>query len=210
MGKFIDLTNKRFGRLVVIKRIENRVYGNKYIKTCWECACDCGNTITATTQDLRKGDVLSCGCLKIEKQKERLTVHGEHDTKLHNIWCAMRRRCNNVNNKDYKYYGGRGIHVCNEWIDNYIEFNKWARASGYKYGLTIDRIDTNGDYCPNNCRWISIKDQCNNRRSNKLVTYKGETHTIKEWSEKCNIPYSRLYMRIRNGWSFDRAIDNCL
>lgn len=207
MGAPLDLTNNKFGRLLVIEKAPNRIMGNGDSRRAWLCMCECGNKVVATTLDLRKGDVKSCGCLKQELDAKRRTIHGEHGTHLHNVWCAMRRRCRNENSKDYIHYGGRGIKVCSEWDKDFTCFKNWALSNGYSEELTIDRINVDGNYEPNNCRWTSMKAQSNNRSNSRFVTYNGETHTIQEWSEILNIPYNTLYMRLKNGWSVDRALN---
>lgn len=201
MGKPLNLIGQRFGRLVVTEQAPNR---NQ--KRTWVCVCDCGNVIVTTTQNLRKGDTKSCGCYKHDLTVERLTIHGETHTRLHNIWKAMRRRCCDVKYSDYKYYGERGITVCDEWKDDFLTFKEWSVANGYSSNLTLDRIDPNKAYMPLNCRWVSMKAQCNNRRNNVNYTYNGEEHTLSEWSERLKIPYHRLYMRLYNGWDFAKAI----
>lgn len=206
MGAPLDLTNQKFERLHVVERAPNRIMPNGDSRRAWLCRCDCGNEIVATTIDLRKGDVKSCGCIKKELDKVKLATHGDHGTHLHNVWCAMRRRCNNKKNRDFHHYGGRGINVCHEWESDYLCFKRWALSNGYSENLTIDRIDVDGDYTPANCRWVSMKEQANNRSNSRYVTYNGEVHTIQEWSEIVNIPYSTLYMRFRNGWSADEAL----
>jgi len=174
MGNFIDITGQRFGRLVVIKRSEN-IHG----RVAWECQCDCGNTKAVTSNDLKRGIVQSCGCLKREitaaKSKQagiargkQLTKHGLHGIRLYGIWKAMRERCNNPNLKDYEDYGGRGISVCKEW-DDFGVFNAWAMNNGYDtdapFGkCTIDRINVNLGYMPSNCRFVDMNIQANNRR----------------------------------------------
>jgi len=201
----IDLSGQRFGRLLVIQRApENSTLGKR--RTQWLCRCDCGNDHIAATGDLRKGDTQSCGCLKRELDVSRNKRHGESGTKLHNIWKAMNRRCTDAKLSDYHYYGGRGIRVCNEWRDDYCTFRKWALSHGYQNGLTIDRIDTNGNYEPSNCRWVTHREQCNNRRSNRMFTHNGVSASIQQWSDRTGIPYSTLYMRLRNGWRFEDAI----
>ena len=211
MPRPIEMVGKRFGMLVVVRRAEDHVCkGSGERKRRWECRCDCGNTTYATTGDLRKGDVKSCGCIVSEIRRRNSTKHGQSGTKLHNIWRAMRRRCTDKNAKDYKWYGGRGIRVCREWDEDFISFYEWAKSSNYVDGLTIDRIDSDGDYCPENCRWATVKEQCNNRTNNKTYTLDGETHTIAEWSEITGIPYSTLYMRLYNGWCFEDAIQRLI
>lgn len=206
MGKPLDLQGCRFGRLKIVSQAANKIMPNGDSRRAWFCECDCGNTIVVTTRDLQKGDVKSCGCLKREVDKKRNYLHGEHGSHLHNVWVAMRRRCANKKNADYHRYGGRGISVCAEWQDDYIAFRDWAISNGYSSSLTIDRIDVNGDYSPENCRWVTMKDQCNNRSNNAIICSNGISHTISEWAEIVNLPYTTLYMRFRNGWDAERAL----
>lgn len=142
MPKIIDLTGKRFGRLIVIKENGRTKSGSKL----WLCQCDCGKSVIASQGNLKRGNTMSCGCI--------MQIHGESRTRLYSIWRHMKHRCTNINDKDYNYYGGKGIKVCKDW-DNYENFRDWAVSSGYDDTLTIDRINPNKDYEPNNCRWIT-------------------------------------------------------
>ena len=168
-GKPIDLMGQRFGRLVVIERAGTSKNG----QVIWRCLCDCGKEADVLSISLRRGLTRSCGCLSREKVSERTTarntIHGARHTKLYNTWRGMRERCENPSHKSYSDYGGRGISVCAEWQD-FTAFQKWALASGYKDGLSLDRIDSNGNYEPSNCRWADKKQQSRNRRSNHLIT----------------------------------------
>lgn len=196
--KFCDLTGKRFGRLTVIKR----VYINGNHNTHWLCKCDCGNETVVESNHLKRGDTKSCGCLT----KKRSTTHGFSKTRLYSIYYKMKERTINEHDTAYQYYGGRGIKVCDEWINDFKAFYEWAIDNGYKDGLTIDRIDTNGNYEPSNCRWSTRKEQANNRRTNKNISYNGETHNLKQWSEKLGINYGTLKARInRYHWTIERA-----
>lgn len=137
--------------------------------------------------------------------KKKYENKNEHRTKLYSIWCAMRQRCRNKNNKDYKYYGERCISVCNDW-DDFLNFKVWAISVGYKEGLTIDRIDTYGNYEPSNCRWITIQEQQQNRRDAHFITYNGETLNMTQWAKKTGISRSALKYRLNSGWSIEDAL----
>lgn len=160
--KRIDLIGKRFGKLVVQNKAKNE---GRW--TCWDCVCDCGNRVIAKTRDLQKGDVNSCGCLFEEINKQRLTKHGKKNSRLYRIWGNMKTRCSNPTTKYYKYYGGRGITICEEWRNSFQRFYDWAMTNGYSDDLTIDRIDVNGNYEPSNCRWVTMKEQSKNKRKIK-------------------------------------------
>jgi hypothetical protein len=202
----IDRTGERFGRLVITRFI--RVDKNwNYI---WECKCDCGNIINVRYNNLLNGSTKSCGCLKREKTIERSTKHGlsggqGNYTRLYRIWLNMRRRCNNRRDQDYPYYGGRGIKVCKEW-DNYAAFHDWAMKNGYADHLTLDRINNNGDYCPENCRWATRKEQARNTRQNHFITFNGKTMTIAEWAEYLGVSSTVLRTRLYRGWPIERAL----
>lgn len=189
--KKLDLTGQRFGRLVVIKEAGRSSDGHIQ----WICKCDCGKTTVATSNNLRKGRIVSCGCNK----KEKATRHGQWGTRIYKIWSNMIQRCTNPNAKFYNRYGGRGITVCQEWQENFQAFYDWAMANGYQEGLEIDRINNDGNYEPNNCRWVTHAENCNNMRKNKTITCNGETHTIAEWAEKTGLTYKTIAYRLRVG-----------
>jgi hypothetical protein len=214
MSKCNDLTGKRFGRLFVIKRVGS----NKFNKSIWLCKCDCGNEKIITGTLLRIGETTSCGCFNrerlIETSKEANTTHGKRYTTLYHIWRGIKLRCLNEKNPNYKYYGSRGIKICDEWKDNFQAFYNWSIDNGYneeklpsgRNKLTIDRIDIDGDYTPSNCRFITYKQQNRNRRNNKRITYNNQTLTLVEWCEILNLPYDRVQQRIYKGMSFEKAM----
>ena len=204
MPKIIDLTGQKFGRLTALEPVGTNSHGNRV----WLCKCDCGNMYEVSVDSLRNGRTKSCGCLHSEVTKERnikRVVHGGRGTRLYRIWRGIKTRCQNENNKDYKHYGGRGIKICNEWNKNFAAFRDWALANGYSDALTIDRIDVNGNYCPENCRWADARTQ-NGNKSTCFLTYNGETRTRKEWSEITGISVDVIWNRLSNGWSIERAL----
>jgi len=152
----------------------------------------------------------SCGCVRYKLIAKALVTHGDskngHTTKLYSIWASMKNRCYNENDSAYGNYGGRRIKICKEWKNDYKWFKKWAINNGYRNDLTIDRIDNDGNYKPENCKWSTVKEQNRNTRSNRMITYKGKTHCIAEWVEILRISRSVLYDRLYTlGWSVERA-----
>lgn len=198
--RYEDLTGRRFGRLTV-REFNNSDGENRH----WLCDCDCGKTKITTTNSLTQGKVKSCGCYRLESVRTNSITHGDYIKTSHyrgilSVYKGMKQRCYNENSTFYKDYGGRGINVCDEWLHSYEDFKLWAISNGYKPGLTIDRIDNNGNYGPSNCRWVTRKIQANNRRSNHLVTIGEETHTIKEWSIIKGVNRKTIHTRIARGW----------
>jgi hypothetical protein len=191
-----DLTGKRFGKLTA-KKFSHRKGAHYY----WQFKCDCGNQVVTRADDVGKA-VFSCGCL----HKEKVTTHRETKTRLHRIWIGMKNRCNNPKTKDHKNYGGRGIIVCEEWKNSYQNFRDWANANGYSDSLSIDRIDNDKGYSPNNCRWVSQKYQTNNRRSNHLITFNNVTKTVTQWEEFLGFPRNLVFNRLALGWSVERSL----
>lgn len=197
-----DLTGQRFGRLTVVERRGS----NKRGDALWLCVCDCGRDAVVTSVHLRGGGTKSCGCIQRERVSASLQVYGEHREKLYNVWYEMLRRCHNEKSRDYKNYGAKGITVCEEWRTCFKAFYDWAIAHGFQEGLTIDRIKNEENYCPENCRWATMKEQQNNRSNNHLVTFNGKTQTLSQWSDELGIPYHTLSNRINaHGWSVERA-----
>lgn len=204
---------KRFGRLTTLERVDDAVSANGRRRSRWLCQCDCGNKKIVFAENLTGGKTESCGCLQKERASFTNASHGDTDSKLYNVWCAMKRRCYNPRVKEYPLYGGRGITVCDEWRENYASFMDWSINNGYDKTLprgkcTLDRIDNNGNYSPDNCRWVDQKTQMNNVGYNHYETYEGETHTIAEWADLYNIPYAKLLQRLtRYGYDIGKALN---
>lgn len=192
-----DISNMRFGRLVAIKPVGK----DKYHQTLWLCKCDCGKECTTNTNRLCRGKTKSCGCLKNEGNNLK---HGMCYSRLWRIYSQMKGRCYRKSHERYLDYGGRGITICNEWMGDsgFQNFVEWALSHGYSDNLTIDRINNDKEYSPENCRWADRKTQGRNTRRNHLLSVDGKTKTMAEWSEETGIHYSVIMQRINKlGWS---------
>lgn len=198
---FKDETGNRYGKLTVLS------YETTNDKAFWKCRCDCGNITIVAGDKLRSGRTTSCGCVQQEHRKKGFhKSHGMTDTRLYYEWCNMKSRCNYPKNIMYKSYGGRGVKVCEEW-DKFENFMDWALSHGYADNLTIERKDVNGNYEPNNCEWIPLKEQYLNRTDSRLITAFGKTQTIKEWADETGIKYDTIQARIKYyGWSGEDAV----
>lgn len=172
------------------------------------CICNCENEIDVSIKSLLSGNTKSCGCLNKDLQMERNLKHGDgkrgNKTKLYNIWVEMRRRCNTTTCRSYKDYGGRGIQVCTEW-NNFMKFKQWAYISGYIEGLSIERIDVNGNYSPLNCTWIEKREQSKNRRTSHYIEYNGKIQTISDWSRDTGISRGTILKRLNKGLNLDEV-----
>ena len=205
MSKLINLIYKKFGRLIVIERMNNDKQG----RSRWLCQCNCKNKnkVIIQSSNLKNEHTQSCGCLQKEKLIKRSTKHGHTKngkiTKIYNIWKQMIQRCTNSNYKQYYLYGGRVITVCRRWLK--FE-NFYKDIPGWKSDLQIDRINNNGDYCKNNCRWVTKSQQQRNTRSNRLEIYSGKTQLLIVWAEEYGINYHTLYNRIKRGWLIEKAL----
>lgn len=213
-----DIIGKKFNLLTPYDYYEKRTprktpnHGNKtrhlYI---YKCHCDCGNEFEVERYNLMSGHTQSCGCQHKERARKAVSeakrTHGDSHKRLYKIWHSMKIRCNVPSVEGYKWYGAKGIRVCDEWNNSYESFKEWSLSHGYTEKLSIDRIDYNGDYTPDNCRWVTMKEQQNNRCNNNWITYNGKTQTFTQLAEEHGInPYtlhSRVYQR---GWDLDKAL----
>lgn len=217
-----ELEGKRFGRLLAIKEVEPIINdGHKY--RAYLCKCDCGTEKVVKAKQLIRGNTVSCGCYAKEMARKRgaelslkyQNIPNKCQSRLYTLWRGIKKRCNNENDPNFHNYGGRGITVCDEWRNDFQAFYDWAMESGYKEEIlpngnnkwTIDRIDVNGNYEPSNCRWVDMKVQSNNTRTNHLLEFKGETKNITEWSKEVGLPAYLIVQRInRLGWTVEKAL----
>lgn len=196
MIKIRDLSGKRFGKLTVIEFNGK----NKFKKPLWKCKCDCGNEAVVAGENLtKKIATKSCGCLRLESN----TKHNKCKTSIYNVWNGMIQRCTDIKNSRYKSYMGRGITVCDKWLT----FEGFYEDMGDRpKGMSLDRVDNNGNYCNENCKWSTPKEQSNNTRKNHPLTFNGKTQNITQWSEELNISWTVLQSRINRKWSTERAL----
>lgn len=195
MSIYKDITGKKFNYLTPIKP----VYKDSIGHTHWLCKCDCGNEIIVDKGHITSGHTKSCGCFNIKSH----STHSSSKSRLYKIWISMRDRCKRkVNN-----YGKKDIKVCTEWDKSFVAFQKWALNNGYADNLSIDRIDNNGNYCPENCRWATPKQQVQNRDVTIFVVIDGVKDTLANWCEKKQIAYPTVLYRAKvRGWSLEKAI----
>jgi hypothetical protein len=195
-----DLTGKKFGRWTALEYV-GLVRGARR----WRCACECGNTKEVNTKELLQGRTNSCGCLAAELSSKRRFVHGLSNSKIHRIWSHILTRCLNSNNKDYPRYGGRGITICERWMnfENFLEDMGIPPTDLH----SIDRERVNGNYEPGNCRWATAKEQARNRRNSLIVSHNGISVTAAEWDESLGFFRGTVAKRIRKGWSISEAIE---
>lgn len=195
-----DLTGRRFFRWTVLFQVEP----NKRKQPRWRCRCDCGVEKDVLAFTLKNGASKSCGCYNLERRKEvgangiPRIKHGCSPKRLYLIWTEMKRRCFSPNCRSYPNYGGRGISVCDAWRHSFSSFRDWALANGYAENLTINRIDNDAGYSPENCTWSTMKAQANNRRSSRIITFDGKSHTVAEWSDLLGVPYPTLLWQFNN------------
>lgn len=204
-----NLVGKKYGRWLVISRAEDKIIvGNRHIRH-WLCKCDCGTERVVKEQSLKDGTSKSCGCYHSDIMhdicRKTTTTHGMSNDRLYRIYEHMKNRCYNTKDVRYKYYGGRGITVCDEWQE-FEPFMEWALSNGYRDNLSIDRINVDLGYFPSNCRWATIEEQAQNKRNVRYYEYNGEEHCISEWARIYNMNYKKLWKRLERGWDIEKAL----
>lgn len=192
---------KKFGKLTIVAYVDKTTHHR------FSCKCDCGNNKTVILNNLTRGLTSSCGCTRKQKSRERLTTHGLSNTRLSNIWDKMKERCHNLNHEAYHNYGGRGIEVCSEWRKDFMNFYNWAMANGYAEGLTIERVDSNKGYSPDNCTWIPKSEQARNTRRQVYITLFGETKILADWlRDDRTVSHSTYRRRLNKGLKPEQAL----
>jgi hypothetical protein len=196
-----DITGKKFGRLTIIRKTDKKPK-DRYL---WECICDCGKEIVVYGTCLYFGTAKSCGCLHTEitvNRNKKMATHRTSNSRLYRIWSRMKERCCREENKDYKNYGARGITYYEEW-ENFLPFMEWALSNGYEEQLTLERIDVNGNYEPYNCKWTTMLEQANNKRTNRCIEANREKKTIAQWARKIGITRQGLRYRLESEWNIE-------
>lgn len=203
MGRIINMVGKEFNGCVVL--------GSKGMdkdkKARWGCRCYCGKNFVTTGKSIRAGKTKSCGCFKtkvIVKAGKENKIHGETKTRLYNIWHGMKKRCSTPSDTSYKNYGAKGIRVCKEWLDSYENFRGWALSNGYEEHLTLDRIESDKNYSPDNCRWANWITQGRNRSSNVFVNFKGKKMTLSQVAEEIGESREMVWYRHKHGIQLDK------
>lgn len=190
-----SLIGKKYNRLTIVDIYKN----DKKSTTMCICKCDCGNKVYTRLSRVLNEETVSCFCIRKKYQDRKET------DLIYLVWFCMINRCYKKDDKRYVYYGQRGITVCDDWKNSFDNFYIWAKSNGYKKGLSLDRINNNGNYEPNNCRWATKTEQARNKRNNKIIEYNGETHCLSEWCEILNLDYNLVRGRIYEGWSVEKA-----
>ena len=196
-----DMTGLKFGRLKVLREVSRDTRGSS-----WECQCDCGNITITQGSALRSGHTTSCGCFIRDSLRERAVIHGKSHDRLYQTWADMKTRCNNPNHKSYLHYGGRGITYASEWNDFQV-FYDFATTHGYDDSLTIDRIDVNKGYFPDNVKFVSLQEQTRNKRNSIHLTYQGETKTLGEWAAQFGVNRGAAWYRYKDNCTFEEIFD---
>lgn len=201
-----NLVGMVFGKLTVVEKSDDYIKPSGEHIPMWKCKCECGNECVKNQYNLLEGYTHSCGCLRIENAVKAHIKHGEAHDRLYNVWSNIKKRCYDTEVPDYKNYGARGIKVCDEWINSYENFRDWALKNGYQSDAprgeyTIERIDVNGNYCPENCTWANMKEQGNNKRNNRIITINDTSLTVPQWAECMGVTPRLIHCRLHRGWS---------
>lgn len=212
----VDLQGEKFDRLMVIGFAGYFPHSPKSNKNeaCWFAKCSCDKTILVPAHSLISGNTTSCGCKTAEAAirtgKNNYKYGCVENNKLYRLWSHMKERCGSspstLKHASSKYYAKKGIVVCAEWREDFLAFKKWAEENGYKDNLQIDRIDNDGDYAPNNCRFVTSSENNRNKSNNRIITHDGKTMCLSEWAEYLNIKTDTLYRRLESGMSLDRSL----
>lgn len=214
--QYIDIIGNKYGKLTVVKYTGI----NSRRQALFECKCDCGNICIVAGCSLRIGHTNSCGCMQKKKAQEQMKYinsnglaskgnlkHGDRYTRLYRIWCSMKKRCYYSKYEHYDRYGRRGIRICDEWKNDFLKFKEWALTHGYSENLEIDRINNDGNYEPNNCRWQNRENQVRNRSNTIYLKHNNEEKTLKQWCEIYNINYKLAHTRYKKGWNFEKIFN---
>ncbi len=199
------LLGQKFGRLTVLDRDKSNNTKHAY----WICQCECGKIKSIRSAHLRSGGTISCGCYSAEMAAKRKTTHNLYGNRIYRIWANMIQRCKNPHEKCYKNYGGRGISVCQEWVENFLSFHSYviSLVDSDNEKMTLDRIDNDGNYEPGNVRWATRKQQGRNTRTVKMVTYKGKTQCLLDWSLELSLDKGTIRERLKRGMTIEQALE---
>lgn len=192
------MIGKKFGKLCVLSELDERAKGGG---KQYRCKCECGNITIVRSDHLKNGHTTSCGCNKI-----MITSHRKSNTRMFKIWDKIKQRCYNHNDISYKNYGKRGIKMCDEWRNDFMKFYNWSITHCYNDNLSIDRIDVNGNYEPNNCRWVDNETQQNNKRNTVYITYNGKTQSVSQWCRELKLNLSTVYYRAKRGYTAEYSL----
>lgn len=202
--RYVDLTGQKFGKLTVIQRSKDNNHGEAH----WVCLCECGNEHVASSYNLTHGKSHQCTKCSFKQIANGQRKHNCEPKRLYEAYVNMKTRCYNKNYSLYHRYGGRGICVCDEWRDSFVAFRDWALSHGYSDDLTLDRINNDGNYEPSNCKWSTVTEQSNNRRTNRILTVNGVRDTMANWARKSGTPYWVIQERLEKNWSDTEAVLN--
>lgn len=205
MGKKNDLSGQRFGKLIAISETSLRANSGAVI---WSCVCECGNSKNVTSTGLKNGSTQSCGCLFLQVAAEKgraKFIHGMTNTSTYRSWCGAKSRCTNPKNAKFHAYGGRGISICKRWADSFEAFLEDMGPTPAK-GMSLERLDVNGNYEPGNCCWATQREQQNNRRNNVIISLNGESLTMAEYCRKHSLNSDKVHQRLKRGYSVERAV----